>query len=75
MYAPAANPNMQPPEGFRKNSIYVIARGLDDVLQKYRDIPNNQEAKSLVDDFNALQAVLQQSGFIGYPGSAFRIIL
>jgi SecD/SecF fusion protein len=71
VYAPAANPNVQPPEGFRKNSIYVIARGLDDILQKYREIPNNQEAKSLVDDFNALQAVLQQSGFIGYSGSSF----
>ncbi len=71
VYAPAATPNMQPPEGFKKSSIYVIARGLETILQKYRDVPNNAEAQTFMDDFNSLQGLLQQSGFIGYPGSEF----
>lgn len=71
VYAPAMY-NEAPPEGFRKGSIYVIARGLDSVLQKFRDLPQaTDEARLLLADFNALNQLLQQNGFIGYPGSSF----
>lgn len=60
-----------PPAGFRTGSIYVIARGLDPILQKYRQTPNAPESKTLMDDINQLTSMLQQRGFIGYPGSSF----
>ena len=63
----------QAPEGFRTNSIYVVARGLDSILQKYREIPNAEDSQKLINDFNLLQSLLQQNGFIGYPGSSFGV--
>lgn len=70
IYAPALDKNA-PPEGFRTNSIYVIAKGLDSILQKYRDIQDDQTKQMLSADFNELQSILQQSGFIGYSGAAY----
>lgn len=72
IYSPAIYAS-EAPEGFRTNSIYVIARGLDSILQKYREIPNAEESQTLVNDFNLLQSLLQQNGFIGYPGSSFGV--
>jgi len=60
-----------PPMGFRSGSIYVIARGLDSIMQKYRQAPNEADSKLLIEDINRLTALLQQRGFIGYPGTAF----
>ena len=71
IYAPAAIPASENLEGFRKNSIYIIARGLDAILQKQQEIANPQESKVLSDDFRALQQILEQSGFIAYPGASF----
>jgi SecD/SecF fusion protein len=71
IYAPA-NYQEAPPEGFRKGSIYVIAKGLGSVLQKLHDAPqSSEENQKLIADFNALNKLLQQDGFIGYPGSSY----
>ncbi len=72
VYAPAME-KTQAPQGFRTNSVYVIAKGLDSILQKYREVPNAEEAQALMADFNALQSLLQQNGFIGYPGASYGI--
>lgn len=72
VYAPAMH-NQEPPEGFRMNSVYVIAKGLGTILQKYREMPESEGGQTLVDDFNHLQTLLQQNGFIGYPGSSYGI--
>ncbi len=70
VYAPAMYQSA-PAAGFRPNSIYVIAKGLDSILQKYRALPNAEGGQVLMNDFNTLQSILQQSGFIGYPGSSY----
>ena len=70
IYAPAMDAEA-PPAGFKNGSIYVIARGMAPILEKYRETPNAPESQALVQDVNQLSTLLQQSGFIGYPGNAF----
>ena len=59
------------PEGFRPSSIYVIARGMQTIANKYEAIPDAEDAKVFTEDFQTLARNLQQSGFIGYLGGAF----
>ncbi|CAF22975.1 protein translocase subunit SecDF [Candidatus Protochlamydia amoebophila] len=61
------------PTGFRTGSIYVIAKGMDALVQKYQEAPEAEENQVLATDFNQLNTLLQQMGFIGYPGSAFNL--
>lgn len=70
-YAPAMYQEA-PPSGFRTGSIYVIARGLDSIQQKFRQTPGADD-KQLMADINQLQTLLQQKGFIGYPGSSYGV--
>lgn len=72
VYAPSME-NQEPPEGFHAGSLYVIARGMEPIMQKYQAIPNDPNTKIAVSDFEQLRAILQSNGFIGYPGSAFGI--
>lgn len=70
VYAPAMYKET-PPVGFRTGSIYVIARGLDSIAQKYRQDPNSPESQQFTADFKQLNALLQNSGFIGYSGAEY----
>lgn len=70
VYAPGAKGETIP-AGFKTGSIYVIAKGLEPVIQKYRAAPEAAENQALVKDIEQLSSILQQNGFIGYPGSAY----
>jgi len=70
IYAPSAS-NETPLPGFRSGSIYVIARGLDSIMQKYQQTPTAESSQQFIADINQLRNFLQQNGFIGYPGSSF----
>ncbi len=70
VYAPAMHKGAAP-EGFRTGSIYVIARGLASIVQKYQALPNSESAQVFMSDFNALKKQLEQMGFNGYPGGSF----
>lgn len=70
IYAPAAT-NGNVPTGFRSGSIYVIARGLNSISQKYQQTPNAEATQQFQSDLTQLNALLQQNGFIGYPGNSF----
>lgn len=70
VYAPAAA-NTAPIEGFKNGSIYVIAKGMDAIVKKEGSTSGSEDAKLLAQDFNKLQSILQQLGFIGYSGAAF----
>lgn len=70
IYAPAQYQEA-PPAGFRTGSIYVIARGLDAILQKYRATPDAPDSKVLVADINQLTSLLRQYGFIDYSAAAY----
>lgn len=68
VYAPAAFEGT-PTEGFRNGSLYVVAKGLNSLIQKQQQAPNAPENQALGQEINQLMAVLQRLGFIGYPGS------
>lgn len=70
IYAPAMFKEAPLP-GFRTGSIYVIARGLDSIAQKYQQTPNEAESKTFFNDLDQLKSLLQQNGFIGYSGSSY----
>ncbi len=70
VYAPATE-KKAPLMGFRTGSIYVIAKGLDAVMQKYRQLPPSDEQRQVMTEINQLASLLQQRGFIGYPGSSY----
>lgn len=70
IYAPSAAQGPTP-AGFRSGSIYVIARGLDSIAQKYQQTPNAEASQVFMNDLNQLRNILQQNGFIGYSGTSY----
>ncbi len=57
--------------GFNEGSIYVIARGLDSIMQKYRQAPESPEKEELLRDIEQLSNFMQLNGFVGYSGLTF----
>lgn len=70
IYSPVAYAK-NPESGFRMNSIYVVAKGLERIIKKYEQNPNSEQARQFMQDFYKLRQLLQKSGFVGYAGSAF----
>ncbi len=68
IYAPALESN-QKAVGMHSSSMYVIAKGLNKIMQKYVNWEKTQEAKDFNKDFNKLQLVLQQNGYLGFLGT------
>ncbi|MCH9612250.1 MAG: Protein translocase subunit SecD [Chlamydiia bacterium] len=60
-----------PVQGFKTNSIYVIAKGLGKIYNRYLNDPHSENGEKFQTDFNQLRALLQSHGFIGYPGTTF----
>ena len=71
VFAPSMQ-NKMPPKGFKMNSIYVIAKGLDKILERYEN-QDSEAAKQFLHDFNELRLMLQKNGFTGYSGGAYPI--
>ena len=61
------------PAGFRKTSMYVIARGMSTLMQKYQASPESPENLKLMNEIGKFAQAMQQRGFIVYPGSSFGI--
>jgi SecD/SecF fusion protein len=53
----------------RENSIYVIAKGFDRIYQKYKSFPESKDAINFQKDFENLNNILNQNGFLGFLGS------
>lgn len=70
IYAPAMY-SEAPPQGLRKDSIYVFAKGMESILEKYRENPNSDESKALAHDLGEIKALFDNMNFIGYPGSSY----
>lgn len=68
VYAPA-NDLKQAAQGFKNNSIYVVAKSLHSIMQKYENFPESEEAKAFMEDIQNLRDLLAMEGFNGYPGS------
>lgn len=69
VYAPAVSKGSSF-TGLRPTSIYVIAKGLDAIIQKYQEAPNSPEKEAFVGDIQQLTSLLQSKGFIAYTGSS-----
>lgn len=70
IYAPTAIEGPLP-AGFRNGSIYVIARGLGSISQKYQQSPNAEGSQIFLEDLNQLNSLMQQNNFIGYSGTSY----
>ncbi|MFN0064954.1 MAG: protein translocase subunit SecF [Chlamydiales bacterium] len=66
IYAPAMEEIRQ--EGFRSGSLYVIARGMASVRQKYLDLPDSPAKRAYEKELLSLQQLMRANGFIGYAG-------
>ncbi len=64
--------NKMPPKGFKMNSIYVVAKGVDKILERFEN-QDSDAAKQFIRDFNELRSMLQKNGFTGYSGGAYPI--
>lgn len=72
VYAPAAETN-SPLEGFRRQSLYVIAKGAAELRKKVSESPEEPENRQLAADLNQLTQLMQQMGFIEYVGTTFEL--
>lgn len=70
VYTPATL-DKEPIQGFKTNSIYVIAKGVDDILKKFSQNPDSPQSKVFFEDFGRLRTLLQNNGFVGYPGASY----
>ena len=70
IYAPISHINNLKP-GFRSNSIYVIAKGMQNILKRLEANPSSSQAKAFIHDFDKLRHILQNNGFYGYPGTTY----
>ncbi len=67
VYAPIVEKN--PQSGFRPGSLYVVARGMGSLLQKYKELPASSEKTAFENSFRSLQELMRLNGFIGYYGA------
>ncbi|KAF3362460.1 Uncharacterized protein PHSC3_000978 [Chlamydiales bacterium STE3] len=72
IYAPSMYKEA-PAIGFRKSSIYVVAKGLESIVEKARANPQSAESKALQQDLEQLKALFQNMNFIGYPGASYEL--
>ena len=68
LYAPA-NSTKAPATGFRTNSVYVVAKGMDKIIKKFQEDPTAADAKVFIEDFQKLRSLLSFSGYVGYEAS------
>lgn len=68
VYAPVIKESAE--EGFRPGSLYVIAKGLSTIRQKYSSLPEGAEKQQFEKDVLALQNLMRQNGFISYQGGS-----
>lgn len=71
VFAPSMQSKM-PPKGFKMNSVYIIAKGVDKIFERYEN-QDSDAAKQFMRDFNELRNMLQKNGFNGYFGKAYPI--
>jgi SecD/SecF fusion protein len=76
VYAPSMY-NKAPPKGFHMSSIYVVAKGIDKILQKTSSETHGEaqaaSTKQFMEDFNQLRDILQRAGFFGYSGASYAL--
>ncbi|MCH9631841.1 MAG: Protein translocase subunit SecD [Chlamydiae bacterium] len=62
VYAPVLQAG-EPLKGFDNSSIYVVAKGLNPILQKYQQFANLEQAETFKEEFIQLQNIFRQQGY------------
>jgi SecD/SecF fusion protein len=70
IYAPAVYKKI-PPTGMHMNTIYVIAKGMDKIIDRIYNEPQSPQTQQFIEDFNRLRDILHQNGFVGYSGKSY----
>lgn len=70
LYSPSLTSGT-PLAGFKPNSVYVIAKDLGSIVQKFAMSPNSPHTKAIQEDFQKLNQLLSNYGFVGYPGTTY----
>ena len=65
--------NKMPPKGFHMSSVYIIAKGVNKILDKVEAGAESSDLKQLMEDFNQLRDLLQKNGFFGYSGNSYAL--
>ncbi|MBP9841491.1 MAG: protein translocase subunit SecD [Simkaniaceae bacterium] len=60
-------------KGLHNQSIYVIAKGMEQIIQKVSAHPNAPENATFMHEFNELRELLRKNGFISYSGASFSL--
>ncbi len=71
LYAPVREAGA-PPQGFRKGSVYVIAKGLVGLAERYKDL-KGESAQNFFSDAQELENIMRKNGFIAYSGALYGI--
>lgn len=69
IYAPALYGKV-PQRGFRMNSIYVIAKGMEHLIDHLQANETSPHSQHFIEEFSELRSLLQKNGFVGYSGKA-----
>lgn len=72
VYAPALS-KTTPPQGFRTNSIYIIAKGMDKVIERLKNQTPSDLTYQFNQDFTKLRTILQKNGFVGYSAGSYNL--
>ena len=72
VYSPVCS-NETPKQGFRMNSIYVIAKGLGKIVKSMQSDPSSPEAQVFLQDFQQLRSLLSKSGYMSYEASLLNL--
>ncbi|MCB1213514.1 MAG: hypothetical protein KDK40_04370, partial [Chlamydiia bacterium] len=69
-YAPVTDDEGAAIPGFEKGSIYIIGKGLNDIIRRFQEVGQNESSAQLAKDFESLKNFLTSEGFIGYSGES-----
>ncbi len=72
LYAPATEKGL-PPQGFSNSSIYVVAKGMQSLLQKAQASAQSPESKLLMNDLEELRTLMEGMNFILYSGDSYGV--
>ncbi|MCY3974289.1 MAG: protein translocase subunit SecD [Simkaniaceae bacterium] len=71
LYAPKGVPegSERVLKGFRSGSVYVIAKGVREIVRKIGPHPGSPQAKRFMEDIGTLSRLLEENGFGSYSGA------
>ncbi len=72
VYAPTSETSLQI-QGLKTGSVYVIAKGIDQIIKKFRADPSSVQASQFMKDFQSLRELLTNKGYYGYPGATYSL--